>query len=141
MASEATIRSSLQIVAGNIEYQSRPAAFVATVTGRKGPVPGAIQATTDGISVDFSQLDTPALCRIQNLDLTNYVTVGIWEPDTSKFYPLMELLPGESYVFRLSRDIGEQYAGTGTGTDTPNNAVRIKANTSACNVLVEAFEV
>jgi hypothetical protein len=56
------------------------------------------------------------------------------------FYPLIELLPGESYVFRLSRNIQEQYAGTGTGTTAPDNRLRIKANGASCVVLVEAFE-
>lgn len=140
MANEATVTSNLRIVAGNINYQSQPTSFRATVTGRKGPTPGAIAVSTAGTDVDLSELTTPGLCRIQNLDTTNYVQVGIWEPDTSKYYPIMELLAGESYVFRLSRDVGEQYAGTGTGTDTPNNTLRLKAFGAACNVVVEAFE-
>jgi hypothetical protein len=145
MADEAQIRASLQIKgSGNLDYQSAPTAFTADVAGNKGPVPGAISATAAGVGaggtdVDFSELTQPGLCRIQNLDTTNFITFGIW--DGTQFFPLGEVLAGESFVFRLSRDLSEEF-GTGTGTTgTAANSLRIKADTAACNVLVEAFEV
>ena len=145
MANEATIRSSLQIQQGEVDYSSRPAAFTATVTGSKGPTPGAVLCSTAGTDIDLTELTTPSLCRIQNLDAANRVEVGIWDPETSKFYPLLELLAGESYVVRLCRLLGWEYGtgtGAGTGTTGPNtNRLRIRANTAACNVLVEAFEI
>lgn len=147
MANEARIQSGLQIqkrnTAGDVivlDYMARPAGFTATVTGTKGPTPGAITCTTAGTDVDLSELTTPGLCRIMNQDPTNYVEIGIWEPTGSIFYPLMELLPGESFVFRLSRNVLEQYSGTGTGTTGPTNTLRIKANGASCVVLFEAFE-
>lgn len=147
MANEAQLRTSLyvrkQADDGTIllEYQSRPSAFAADVSGTKGPVPGAIQVTTSGTDVDFSQLTTPGLCRVMNFDSTNYVEYGIRDPDSRIFYPLGELLPGESFVLRLSRNIQEEYfPSTGTGTTTPANKFHFKANTAACSVLVEAFE-
>lgn len=136
MANEATIRTSLMIKKGNIFYQSNPTAFKANVTGTKGPVPGAIAVSTTGTNIDFSQLVTPSLCRLMNLDATNFVTYGIY--DGASFFPLGELLPGESYVLRLSRFLGEEFIGTGTPADV--NQFRMKADTSACNVLIEAFE-
>ncbi len=143
MADEAQIRSSLSIVSGKLEYRSQPTAFNADVTGSKGPVPGAIQVTTAGTDVDFSELTTPGLCRLMNLDPTNFVVYGIWDPESHTFFPLGELLPGEFAVLRLARDLQEEMgtaAGTGTtGADT--NRLRFKAHTAACNVLVEAFEV
>lgn len=146
MADEATIRSSLQIRKDDgaglvqLDYRSQPTAFQADVTGVLGPTPGAFVATTAGTDVDLTELTTPGLCRISNLDATNYVTVGIWDPEGNTFYPADEVLPGESYVKRLARDIEEEY-GTGAGTTGANtNRLRIKANTAACNVLVEAFE-
>lgn len=146
MANEAQVRSSLQITkkSGNrtqLEYRSQPTVFNADVTGTKGPVPGAMTATVLGTNVDFGELTTPALCRISNLDVNNFVTIGIWDPENSKFFPIDEILPGESYVRRLSRDLQEEFqTGTGTtGEDT--NRLRIKADTASVNVLVEAFEV
>lgn len=141
MANEATIRNSLQIVKGELNYQSKPTSFLADVSmasGVKGPTPGNILAALAGTDVDLSALGTPGLCRIQNLDATNYVTYGIW--NGVDLYPLGELLAGEVTIFRLARDIEEEY-GTGTGTTgTAINKLRFRANTAACNVLVEAFE-
>jgi hypothetical protein len=139
MANEAVIQTSLNIKAGNISYQCLPITFRATVTGRKGPSPGAVAVAVAGTSIDFGELTTPALCRLQNLDATNFVEYGIW--DGIQFFPLGELLPGESYVIRLSRNLQEEY-GTGTGTTgAAANRLRLKANTAAVNVLVEAFEI
>lgn len=141
MADEARIQTSLQITTGSLQYQSRPTAFTADVAGAKGPVPGAFTAAITGTDVDLSELTTPALCRLQNLDPTNFVEVGLWDPEATLFYPLLELLPGESYVVRLSRNLAWQY-GAGTGTAGPEtNRLRVRANTAACNMLVECFEV
>ena len=140
MADEAQIRSSLFIRKGEIDYQSRPTVFSADVSGTKGPTPGAVTFSTAGEDVDLTGLTVPGLCRLQNQDPTNYVTYGIWDPEGNTFYPLGELLSGESYVLRLSRDIEEEF-GTGGGTTGPNtNRLRIKADTAACVVLVEVFE-
>lgn len=132
MANEATIQSSLNIRAGNIQYQSRPSTFNANVTGRKGPTPGAVRiATTPGTSVLFGELTTPGLVRIQNLDETNFVKWGVWNGVT--FYSLGKILPGESYVFRMSEDFD-------AGTGTSGHEFRIVADTAACVVVVDAFE-
>lgn len=140
MADEATVTCTLTIRKAELEYSSRPNNYRADVTGKKGPVPGAITVAVGGTDVSFTELTEPGLCWMQNLDDTNFVTYGIWEPDTSKFYPLGELLPGEIVVLRLSRDLGEQYSGVGTGTDVANNRLRFRANTAACVVRIEAFE-
>lgn len=134
MANEARIHSSLQINKGNLKPRSSPTVFTATVTGTNGPTPGAIAVSTSGVNVDFSALTTPGFCRIANLDATNYVTWGIY--DGVYFFPMGEILPGEFYVIRLSRSLGGESPGTGTG-----NRFRLVANTSACKVQVEAYEV
>lgn len=147
MANEAQIQSGLRVLkrSGTItlmDYNARPSAFLATVTGTKGPLPGSVTASVSGTDVDFSGLTKPALCRLMNQDATNYVDVGIYEPATGTFYPLMELQPGETYVIRLSRNFAEEISGTvtGTGTVAENNRLRLRANTASVNVLVEAFE-
>lgn len=141
MADEATIRSTIQIVKGNIRYQPPlPAVIRETVDGEKGPVPGALTIAITGTNVDFSQLDTPGLVRIINYDDTNYVEWGIWSTTHSKFFPLGEILPGRDAVFRFSRNLREEYTNTGTGTSAEINNFHLKANTAACVVSVEAFE-
>lgn len=140
MANEALIQSSFQISKGNLRYQPIAQTFRADVTGSKGPTPGAKTVTPTGTDIDFSELTTPGLCRISNLDPTNFVTYGIWDPETTKFYPMGEILPGEFYVLRLSRVLGSEYDAT-TGTAGPiTNTLQFRADTADCDVVVEAFE-
>lgn len=140
MANEARITSFFHINKGNLKYSPIATSFFADVTGTKGPVPGAITVTPTGVDVDFSELTTPGLWRISNLDATNYVTYGTWDPETTKFYPHGELLPGEFFTYRLSRDLGNEYDAT-TGTAGPiTNTLQFRADTADCVVVIEAFE-
>lgn len=138
MSNEARVSSSLTIRTGNLTYQSQPTSFTTNVAGVGGPTPGMITADTDGTNVDFSALVNLGLCRIQNLDETNFVTVGLY--DGSNFLALMDFMPGESFIFRLSQYLGTEFAGTGTGTTATPIHLRIIADTTACKVIVEAFE-
>ena len=143
MANEAKINVSLQIKKGNITYASQPSGFQADVDSDPvlGPTPGAFEVSTQGTDADLSRLTAPGgLCRIQNLDEDNYVTWGAYDPVSTVFQPLGELLPGESYILRLSRSLGDEYTGTGTGSDV-NGTLRFRADTDSCIVLVEAFDV
>jgi hypothetical protein len=139
MTDEATIKASLQIINGNLSYRSYPSDFQADVTGKKGPVPGALTIPVLGTDVSFTELTTPGWCRIANLDETNYVTVGILDPD-GDFYPLLEVLPGEFQIVRLARALGQSW-GVGTATIDSGCTLHIQADTAPCIVLVEAFEV
>ncbi len=133
------VQTSLQILKGYLDYQGRPTVFTGDFIGTaKGPVPGALTVPITGLRVNFGELTTPGLCRILNTDATNFVTVGIY--DTSKFYPLMELGPGESYVIRLSRYLNQEFVGTGTGTNADVNQFMLFADTAYCIVVVEAFQ-
>lgn len=140
MSNEIRVVIQVQVAKGNLYYQNPIRQFTENMTGTKGPTPAAIAVPTSGVDVYFNQLTTPGLCIITNLDATNYVEVGIRDPQTSLFYPLMEVGPGKSWPIYLSRNLGEQYTGSGTGTTTPENYVRLKANGAACNVQVDAFE-
>ena len=138
-----SIRTSLQLVIGNLTYQSQPQAFTpADPVNVLGPTPGAVVVPVTGVDIDLSQLVQPGLCRIMNIDDTNFVTYGIWDADNSALYPLGELLPAESYIIRLSRQLGEkEAAGTGTGaTNTLPCTLRFKADSDSVNILVEAFD-
>jgi hypothetical protein len=147
MSGEAKIQISLQITksdyVGNVNYRSYPTQFDADVDGALGPTPGAFMVSVYGTDADLGQLTTPGLCRISNQDSDNFVTYGIKDPETDKFYPLGELLPGEFFVLRLSRNLGweDTASGTGTGTSGPKtNLLHFRADTADCAVLVEAFE-
>lgn len=140
MSSEATVVVGLRINKDNLNYDSSSQGFSADILRGFGPTPGCIQVSTDGTDIDLDQLDTPGLCYLCNLDTVNFVEYGIWEPATSRFYPLGELLPGEQSILRLSRNIRQEYEGTGTGTSAPTNTFRFKANTTSCSVRIEVFD-
>lgn len=140
MSSEVTMNLSMQIRADSIEYRSLPTSFNIDMTGRMGPVPGAMLVTTAGTDVDLSQLTVPGVCRIQNQDTTNWVEAGVWDPEAGVFYPMLEIGPGQTFPLQLARNLQQEY-GTGTGTTGANtNRLRLKADTAPCVVLVEAFE-
>lgn len=145
MANEAQVTSILRILKrdGNLitlSFQPSPVSFTVDVNGSKGPTPGALTIPVGGKVISFQELGTPGLCKLRNIDPDNYVTLGSRDPDTNRFYPFMELGPGEEYVIKLSRDLNEEYVGTGTGTTGPNNQIFAKANTAECVVIIEAFE-
>lgn len=140
MTVTARVNSSLQIN-NNVSqqnYSSKPTSFIAEVEDGSGPTPGLINVPVGGVDIDLSAITNPGgLIRIQNLSSTNFVELGSW--DGSIFRPLFELLPGESYVHRLARNLGNIYA-TGTGTSgTDLTTLRLNADTSMCTCLVEAF--
>lgn len=140
MSREVNVVCSLQVNKGNLSYQSNPPNFTADMAGAKGPTPGAITVSVEGTDVNLSQLTTPGWCRLWNLDATNFVTYGIWDPEAELFYPFGELEPGKGAVLKLSRFLFQEY-GTGAGTEGPDtNQFRMRANSAACNVVVEAFE-
>lgn len=143
MSREATVNCGLLIRKGSLAYQSTPSAFTADVAGTKGPSPGAITVTTAGTDVDLSQLSQPGLCWLQNLEPPggNFVEYGVRDPATSGFYPLGELLPGEGFVLRLSRNLEEEYyPSTGTGTTGPTKRLHLKANGASVDVRCDAFQ-
>lgn len=140
MANEASIRVSMNIKKGNLDYRSSPSLFRADISSSGGPTPGKITVPVTGVSITFPQLTTPGLAWVQNMDSTNYVEYGIKDPGTGKFYPLGEILPGEFYPIRYSRNLLSDYTNVGTGTDGDVNYLWFKANTAPVDVQIHAFE-
>ena len=141
MSSEATVRADLRIrfSGGNLDYRSTPGQFTADVSAERGPTPGYLLASIDGTTVLFDQLVNPGLCRIENLDTDNYVEYGLH--DGTVFHPWGELLPGENYVFRFSRNFRQEInVAPGTGSTADVNTFFVKANTAACGVIIDCFE-
>lgn len=138
---EATVRAYVSIRNGNLIYTSPVTSFQATVTGKNGPTPGCILVTPEGTDVDFSQLTAfGGLCWLHNIDDTNWVEYGIWDSATLTFYPLGELLPGECYPLRLSRNLQKDEPGTGTGPGTGTTKLRFKSYNQPLRVDVDAFD-
>ncbi len=143
MSSEAKITSSLVINGGNagfLNYQSLPATFTAdcTVAVAAGSTPGSVLCTVLGTLIDLTELTNPGgLCRLQNLDSTNYIEIGLHDAVTGEFYPVLELLPGESFIVRLARFLGEDQIGTGSGVGT--KSFYGKGHAASVALLAEAF--
>lgn len=144
MADEARIQSSLQITKRSedgaivfIDHQTRPAAFTADVTGSSGPYGGTRTVTETGEAVDLTDVGTPGLCRIMNQSESYYLMVGVH--DGTSFFPLLELLPGESFCFRLHRFLGVEYVGTGTPADA--NSLWLQSVGGGVPALIEVFPV
>ena len=112
MADEATVRCGLHIDKRNsantvqqiLHDKSRE--FRVTVTGGKGPSPGAFTASVGGVILDLSQLTIPSLYTVENTDddAENYIELCIYDPTTDRAYPFHEVGPGEVYVGKLSRN-------------------------------------
>jgi hypothetical protein len=141
LSNEFTIRSNLSARSGSIDYTSRPTSFRADLEGAvlMGPTPGAVAVSTEGTDISLAQLSDPGYCHIRNIDTVNDFQWGVWDPETSRFYPVGHLKPGQSVVFCLARDFGEEYTNTGTGTTAGTNRLRCKAIGGASVALIECF--
>jgi hypothetical protein len=148
MTREARITSTLAIRKRNtttgvtqISYPGMGGSFSADVTGAKGPYPGAMAVSVTGTDVDLSQQTAPGgLCEWGNEDGTNFVEIGLYDPDTNEFEPLFEALPGESFVNRLSRRLGGEYPGTGTASIGTGARIRLRADTAPVVGFFNAFD-
>lgn len=139
---EITIRSALQIINGNLAYStpSQYAGFTASMANAYGPTPGATLISPNGTDIDLSKLTTlGGVCQFANQDSLNWVEYGIWDTVTLVFYPLGQLLPGESFVLRLSPNLRKEEVGTGTVPATGITTLRFKSNNQPVWVLVDAF--
>ncbi len=141
MANEASVLVSLTLTPGNQDWQSKPTAYSYDVSGSKGPSPGSLVVPAGGKIVDLSQLTEPGPCIMRNLHDTDPVDVGIRDPDNGRFYPLIELQPGNKpqYVY-LSRNLLEEFSNTGTGTVAGNQLFLLPQGSSDCTVVIEAFD-
>lgn len=155
MANEITLATSLSIMKvdgnGNVLLRKNySTSFQNNMSGNQGPYPGSLTVSTSGKLVYLTaEIVTAGWCWLANqgrADGANhtdeYVEIGIFDPQSTApgvFYPLLELSPGEGFPVKLSRNLQEQYAGSGTGTTTPENYLYLKAYRASQIVNIEAF--
>ncbi len=118
MADEYDVRISLEVRKPPLRYQSYPTQFFADMEGDGEPVPGIVQVNDqEGTHIDLSvNSRTIGIALFENHGPGEYVEYGIYDPELLIYYPLGEILPGERFVLRLSRNVQTQYGPTGTGT-------------------------
>ena len=147
MANEVRVTAGLLVNKPPLSYQSLPQSWQGNLSVARGPSPGVIKATYQGTNVDFSQLTLPGYGRIMNLDPTDGtgvpITYGVYAADINRFLPIHEVLPGETYPFRISRHLHAEEYTTGTGSfPEPGNRLQIRSESPTHNVqvLIEVFD-
>jgi hypothetical protein len=144
MSNEAIISVQLQVRIGSLNYQSLPPSYYGNISVANGPSPGVVTATPAGTVVAFTQLKVPGYFRIMNLQAVGspgYVEHGPW--NGTDFFPYEELLPGETYVGRFSRNLGQEFIGTASSsTHVGPKEIMVKAHGAGGNiaVLIECFD-
>jgi len=110
MANEITSTFSVTATKGNVSVTrslTKKIDMAGTVyAGQVVSVP----TTAAGTAVSIGTVGTAGVSTFRNLDGTNYIEIGIQVGGT--FYPLVQLLPGEGYPFRLA--IGAPFARSNT---------------------------
>lgn len=133
------IQSSLQIKGAVVDYASRPTNITGTVVTESAPAPGRVNVTPAGVLVDLSKLSTPGYYRIMNMSATSWIEYGIWVAGLSKFCPWGEMLPGESYTGRFSRNLMQEDTGSASVIDV--DSIMLVSHGGNAEALLEAFEV
>ena len=121
MAGTIAVTSKMVIVNGNLSVPLDAGRVTITqVTGRLFDVVRAI--TTTEVSVALTGITTPRVCRIYNLDATNYVEWG-----TATTVHPFRLYPASCpHTFELN---------------TTTTTLYLKANTATCNVWITVGEL
>ena len=150
---ELQLQFTFRITNGQFQFQSVPNFFNGNVVAQNGPSPGAVTVQPYGTDVNFSQITAQGnigYATLQNLDLTNYVEFGSWDPANDLFHPMGWIGPGEIYPFRFSPNFGSSFGGgpgTGTGVVSTGSTLRFRCCDAAgepiaepVNVVVNAFQ-
>lgn len=139
MANELRFSGSLRVSKGNLK-EGRSDSFTFDMGGTKGPMPGYLVVTEDGVDIDFSGLDGVGACRFRNPGPTYTVVVGVWDDTNDVFFPVFQVQPGHGWTLDMATDLGEEYAGTGTGTTANQTTLRAKSLGGEGVLIVEGFE-
>lgn len=140
MSNEANVRMDVSIIKGNLQFTMRGRSYLADVSTAKAPVPGRVNALTTYTVADLTPLTVKGLCWVGNLSSTYTVQMGVFI--AGAFLPLLDFLPGEFTMVRLSQYLGREEdvtAGTGTANTTVTQ-LAFKALGGAAEVEVYAFE-
>ncbi len=100
MADGITVTHQVTAVKGSMNFDTGGLSFTATQTN--GRFSAGVQdiGTTHEQVVIGSDIVAAGVSSFKNIDATNYVELGVVVSAT--FYPLVKLLPGESYPLRLA---------------------------------------
>lgn len=121
MANEITATIGLQLINGNLRatFPQLSRQYTQTIAGLSDQV---LSIGTSAEDVSFTDVTTPGIVVLHNLDSTNYVSYGMSDGGTIK--TLGKLSAGDVHTFRLAA----------------STTLRMQANTAACKVRVMCLE-
>lgn len=120
MANEITLTQRLQLANGELLDDNNPGRLQITQSAI-GMFKQVLSIGTTEESVTFTDISTPGICYIKNLDATNYVQ---WGPATTVYQGRLKASDAPA-CFRL---------------DNGATTLYLKANTAACKVLITVYE-
>lgn len=101
MANEITYVTKMKVAKGSLKLDVGETSQLATMTGTHFTSQAQVIGNSTHEVLDFgSDLGTPGLCYLRNLDPTNYVLIGRDVGGT--FYDVLKIKPGESQQLRWS---------------------------------------
>jgi len=122
MAGTITINHDIRIENGAYVSGPTPSRAQITQTNPGGPSPGSVTISTTAASISHS-LTTLGICRITNLDPTNFIKIGNYSGGT--LYPFIKIKPNDPpFVFRLM----------------PGITIGAQADTASCKAAIEIYE-
>lgn len=121
MANEFTYTVGLQLINGNLRAQFPQLSRQATQT-TAGMSDQVLAIGTSEENASFTDVTTPGLTVLHNLDTTNYVEYGQSDGGTMK--KVGKLNAGDVHLLRLASGI----------------TLRLQANTASCKVRIMTFE-
>lgn len=120
MANEIKHTTSITVIKDSFRETFAPNLAQLDMAGTGGGNPGLVDVGTSEEDIAFGDV-TPALCIIQNLDTTNYVTYG---PKSGGAMILFgKIKPGQHEVVHLGAAV----------------TLRMQANTAAVKCLIKAY--
>lgn len=122
MANEIRISGSVNCINGSFRLAIAPPALQITQTTARGGNPGVVNVGTSEEVIAFGDIVALGYCFIRNLSATRCITFG---PESSgAMVAAIKLKPGEWCILRL----------------VPGTTYRAKADTSACDVLIQVLD-
>ncbi len=104
-----------------------------------------MSASQSGSLVSLSLLTTPGLCFVKNLDTTGLLVLelGVYDPDTNEFYPMLEFYSGEGLPLRLSQFLGQEMGTSSPGTGSTGSGIQlmVRGVGGACPCIIDAFNL
>lgn len=121
MADEITVNYRISVINGTFRDTFQPPQQKITQSAI-GLASGVAAVGTTEEAVPIGDLSTEGIAVVQNLDATNFITIGSYVAAT--YYPVIKVKPGEIMHYRFDPTVTHYW----------------KADTASCNVQYRIYE-